>query len=101
MRGDIVEEALWKSEAPQVLEAIQQPVGVGRIASRLELTEPDEPRHAGVARFVEQILKSAPKPGRNPLGDEGFAPAFRVDQRVGSWAPHPTDSLMLVDTCLA
>ena len=28
--------------------------------------------------------RSAPKPGRDPLGDEGFDPAFRVDQRVGA-----------------
>ena len=30
------------------------------------------------------MLEVAPKPGRNPLGDAGFDPAFRVDQRVGA-----------------
>ena len=84
MRGDVVEEALWEIEAPQVLQAVQQPVGVGGIAARLELPEPDEPRHAGVDRFVEQMLQFAPKPGRNPLGDAGFDLAFGVDQRVGA-----------------
>ena len=48
MRGDIVEEAFRNIEAPEVLAAVQQPVGVGRIAARLELPEPDEPRHASV-----------------------------------------------------
>ena len=38
--------------------------------------------------------------GRNPTLKD-FDPAFRVDQCVGSWAPHSTDSLMQVDTCLA
>ena len=52
--------------------------------TRLELPEPDEPRHAGVDRFVEQMLQFTPKPGRNPLGNAGFDPAFRVDQRVGA-----------------
>ena len=84
MRGDIVEEAFRNSEAPEVLEAVQQPVRVGGIVARLELPEPDEPRHAGVDRLFEQILEVAPKPGRNPLGDAGFDPAFRVDQRVGA-----------------
>ena len=79
-----MEEAFRNSEAPEVLEAVQQPVGVGGIVARLELPEPDEPRHAGVDRLFEQILEVAPKPGRNPLGDAGFDPAFRVDQRVGA-----------------
>ena len=30
------------------------------------------------------MLEVAPKPGRNPLGDAGFDPAFRGDQRVGA-----------------
>ena len=47
-----------------MLEAVQQPVGVGGIAARLELPEPDEPRHAGVGRLFEQMLEVAPKPGR-------------------------------------
>ena len=64
MRGDIVEEALREIEVPQVLEAVQQPVGGGGVAARLELPEPDEPRHPGVDRFVEQMLEFAPKPGR-------------------------------------
>ena len=84
MRGDIVEEAFRNIEAPEVLAAVQQPVGVGRIAARLELPEPDEPRHASVDRLFEQMLKVAPKPGRDPLGDAGFDLAFRVDQRVGA-----------------
>ena len=67
-----------------MLEAVQQPVGGGGIVARLELPEPDEPRHAGVDRLFEQMLEVAPKPGRNPLGDAGFDPAFRVDQRVGA-----------------
>ena len=33
MRGDIVEEAFRNSEAPEVLEAVQQPVGVGGIVA--------------------------------------------------------------------
>ena len=53
MRGDVVEEVLREIEPPQVREAVQQPVGVGGIAAWLELPEPDEPRHAGVDRFVE------------------------------------------------
>ena len=36
MRGDIVEEAFRNIEAPEVLEAVQQPVGVGGIVARLE-----------------------------------------------------------------
>ena len=67
-----------------MFEAVQQPVGVGGIAARLELPEPDEPRHAGVDRFVEQMLQFAPKPGRNPLGDADFDLAFGVDHRVGA-----------------
>ena len=40
-----------------MLEAVQQPVGVGRIAARLELPEPDEPRHAGVGTsLVNTVL---------------------------------------------
>ena len=84
VRRDIVEKAFRNIEAPEVFEAVQQPVGGGGIAARLELPEPDEPRHAGVDRLVEQMLKVAPKPGRDPLGDAGFDPAFRVDQRVGA-----------------
>ena len=84
MRGDLVEKAFRNSEAPEVLEAVQQPVGVGGIVARLELPEPDEPRHAGVDRLFEQMLEVAPKPGRHPLGDAGFDPAFRGDQRVGA-----------------
>ena len=53
MRRDIVEEAFRNIEAPEVLAAVQQPVGVGRIAARLELPEPDEPRHASVDRLFE------------------------------------------------
>ena len=68
---------------------VQQPVGVGRIAARLELPEPDEPRHASVDRLFEQMLKVAPKPGRDPLGDAGFDLAFRVDQRVGEKDRNP------------
>ena len=84
MRRDIVEEAFRNIEAPEMIEAVQQPVGAGGIAARLELPEPDEPRHAGVDRLFEQMLKVTPKPGRDPLGDAGFDPAFRVDQRVGA-----------------
>ena len=84
VRRDIVEKAFRNIETPEVFEAVQQPVGGGGIAARLELPEPDEPRHAGVDRLVEQMLKVAPKPGRDPLGDAGFDPAFRVDQRVGA-----------------
>ncbi len=58
MRRDIVEEAFRNIEAREVLAAVQQPVGVGGIAARLELPEPDEPRQAGVDRFVEQMLKA-------------------------------------------
>ena len=43
MRRDRVEEAFRNIEAPEVLEAVQQPVGVCGIAARLELPEPDEP----------------------------------------------------------
>ena len=84
MRRDSVEEAFRDIEAPEVIEAVQQPVGVRGIASRLELPEPDEPRHAGVGRLFEQMLEVAPKPGRDPLGDARFDPALRVDQRVGA-----------------
>ena len=63
MRGNIVEEALRKVESLQVFEAVQQPVGGGGIAARLELPQPDEPRHAGVDRFVEQMLEFALKAG--------------------------------------
>ena len=77
-----MEEAFRNIEAPDVLEAVQQPVGVGGIAARLELPEPDEPRHAGVGRLFEQMLEVAPKPGRDPLGDARFDPALRVDQRA-------------------
>ena len=84
MRRDRVEEAFRNIEAPEVLEAVQQPVGVGGIAARLELSEPDEPRHAGVGRLFEQMLEVAPKPGRDPLGDARFDPALRGHQRVGA-----------------
>ena len=84
MRRNRVEEAFRNIEAPDVLEAVQQPVGVGGIAVRLELPEPDEPRHAGVGRLFEQMLKVSPKPGRDPLGDARFDPALRVHQRVGA-----------------
>jgi hypothetical protein len=57
-----------------MLEAVQKPVGVGGIAARLELPEPDEPRSAGVGRLFEQMLEVAPKPGRDPLGDARFEP---------------------------
>ena len=67
MRRDLVEEAFRNIEAPDVLEAVQQPVGVGGIAARLELPEPDEPRHTGVGRLFEQMLEVAPKPGRDLL----------------------------------
>ena len=65
MRRDRVEEAFRNIEAPEVLEAVQQPVGVGGIAARLELPEPDEPRHAGVGRLFEQmhaLIESAKRP---------------------------------------
>ena len=75
--GDVVEEALREIEALQVIEAVQQPVGVSGIAARLELPEPDEPRHAGGKCFVEQMFQCAPKPGRNPLGDAGFESGVR------------------------
>ena len=71
-----MEEALREIEALQVLQAVQQPVGVGGIGSRLELPEPHEPRHVGVDRLAEQILKSPAKSGRNTFGDAGFDPAF-------------------------
>ena len=86
MRRDVAEEAFRNREAPEVLEAVQQPVGVGRIAARLELPEPHEPRHAGVDRLFEQMLEVAPQPGRHPLGEAGFDPAFRVDERIGAEA---------------
>ena len=70
--------------AEDLLEAVEQPVGVSGIAARLELPEPDEPRHAGVGRLFEQMLEVASKPGRNPLGDASFDPALRLDQRVGA-----------------
>ena len=86
MRRDLVEEAFRNREAPEVLEAVQQPVGVGRITARLELPEPDEPRHAGVDRLFEQMLEVAPQPGRHPLGDAGLDAAFRVDEHIGAEA---------------
>jgi len=64
MRRDSLEKAIRDIEALEVVEAVKQPVGVGRIAARLELPEPDEPRHAGVGR-LEQMLEAAPKPGRD------------------------------------
>ena len=64
VRRDLVEEAFRNIETPDVLEAVQQPVGVGGIVARLELPEPDEPCHAGVGRLFEQMLEVAPKPGR-------------------------------------
>ena len=64
MCRDIAEEAFRNIEAPDVLEAVQQPVDVSGIAARLELPEPDEPRHAGVDHLCEQIFKVAPTPGR-------------------------------------
>ena len=67
-----------------MFETVQQPVGVCGIAARLELPEPDEPRHAGVGRLFEQMLAVVPKPGRDPLGDARFDPALRLDQRVGA-----------------
>ena len=79
-----MEEAFRNIEAPDVLEAVQQPVGGGGIAARLELPEPDEPRHAGVGRLFEQMLEVSPKSGRDPLGDARFDPALRVHQRVGA-----------------
>ena len=84
MRRDLAEEAFRNIEAPEVLEAVQQPVGVCGIAARLELPEPDEPRHACVGRLFEQMLEVASKPGRNPLGDASFDPALRLDRRVGA-----------------
>ena len=42
MRRDVVEEAFRNREAPEVLKAVQQPVGVGRVAARLELPEPHD-----------------------------------------------------------
>ena len=79
-----MEEAFRNIETPEVLEAVQQPLGVGGIAARLELPEPDEPRHAGVGRLFMQMLEVAPKPGRDPLGDARFDPALRINQRVGA-----------------
>ena len=64
IRRDRVKEAFRNIEAPEVLEAVQQPVGVGGIAARLELPEPDEPRHAGVGRLFEQMHLSSPPNGR-------------------------------------
>lgn len=84
MRRDVVEEAFRNREEPEVLEAVQQPVGVGRVAARLELPQPHEPRHAGVDRLFEQMIEVAPKAGRHPLGDAGLDPAFRVDEGIGA-----------------
>ena len=51
------------------LAAVQQPVGVGGTASRLELPEPDKPRHRGVCRsgaadlyraFIDDTLAERP-----------------------------------------
>ena len=41
---------------------------------------------ASTVSFV-QIVEFAAKPGRNPLGDAGFDPAFHFDQRVGAEPP--------------
>ena len=82
--GNVVEEALREIEALQVLQAVQQPVGVGGIGSRLELPEPHEPRHVAVDRLAEQVLKSTAKSGWNAFSDAGFDPAFGVDQCVGA-----------------
>ena len=79
-----MDEAFRNVEAPDVLEAVQQPVGVGGIVAWLELPEPDEPGHAGVGRLFEQMLEVAPKPERDPLGDARFDPALRVHQCVGA-----------------
>ena len=84
VRRNLVEEAFRNVEAPDVLEAVQQPVGGGGIVARLELPEPDEPGHAGVGRLFEQMLEVAPKPERDPLGDARFDPALRVHQCVGA-----------------
>ena len=86
MRRDVVEEAFRNPEAPEVLEAVQQPVDVGRIAARLELPEPHEPRHAGVDRLLEQMLEVAPQPGRHPArrcGLRSGAPRRRA--RPAGW----------------
>ena len=62
-RGNTAEETIGEMEAPQVLQAVQQPVGIGAVAARFELPDPHEPRHAVIDRFVEQILKSQRSPG--------------------------------------
>ena len=68
-----------------MLEAVQQPVGVGGgIVARLELPEPDEPRHAAAGRLFEQMLEVAPKPGQDPLGDARLDPALGSGGRPGA-----------------
>ena len=66
------DEVVRNRKASEVLETVQQPVGVGRIAARLELPEPHEPHHAGVDRLFEQMLEVAPQPGgtRSAILDE-------------------------------
>ena len=103
MRGNTVEETTGEIEAPQVLQAVEQPVGIGGVAARFELPDPHEPRHAVIDRFVEQILKITAKSGWKPIGDADFDPAFRFDESIGAkpldcrrrWQDHPCTSALL------
>ena len=68
-------------EAPDVLEAVRQPVGGRGIAARLQLPEPNQKtRHAVIGRLFdfERILEVAPKSGRGPFGNARFDAALRV-----------------------
>lgn len=58
-----------------MFDAIQQSFGVGGIAARLELPQPDEPRHAAGDRLVEQMFKVA----------EARAGPARSDRNGGVW----------------
>ena len=86
MRRDLVEEAFRNIEALDVLEAVQQPVGVGGIAAWLELLEPDPHRRRERSsvhqRDVELFILLIPTGGIRTAREKS-EPVVSVQEHAG------------------
>ncbi len=85
----------WRTFGRSARRRVRQPVGVSGIAARLELPEPDERRHAGVDRFVEQVAPVHAGARAQPRSaDAGLRSGVRRRprasvQRLGGARPQP------------
>ena len=82
MRRDVADEAAGPRAAPEVLEAVRQAVGVGRVTARLELPEPTNRATPASPVSSSRCSRSPRKQGGTCSAMRASIP-FRVDERIG------------------